>query len=60
MDTTTIIGISASIFTGILLLPQLIKIIKKKEADDIFLWMLASLFLGLRFWIYNGCLKKIK
>jgi len=44
----------ASIFTGISLLPQLLKLIKGKKASDISMWMLATLFTGLALWIWYG------
>ena len=55
---TTIIGIIASIFTGISMLPQLIKILKEKKAKNISVLMLVILFLGISGWIYYGILKK--
>jgi MtN3 and saliva related transmembrane protein len=58
MEFVTAVGLGASCFTGVSLLPQLFKIIKKKEAEDISLGMLLSLFIGLSLWIYYGCLKK--
>lgn len=50
MENTTIIGIVASIFTGISLLPQLLKLAKEKKASDISMLMLElylpALFCG--------------
>jgi MtN3 and saliva related transmembrane protein len=57
MDTVTLVGLIASIFTGISLLPQLIKIIKEKKAGAISYGMLATLFAGLCAWIVYGLLK---
>ncbi|MBA3665736.1 MAG: SemiSWEET transporter [Bacteroidetes bacterium] len=54
----TIIGILASIFTAVALLPQLIKIIREKKSEGISYLMLASLFLGLSLWIWYGCMKE--
>jgi len=54
LNSTTIIGIVASIFTGISLLPQLLKLIKEKRASDISMLMLATLFTGLALWIWYG------
>ena len=51
------VGIVAGICTAVSLLPQLIKIIKKKESGDISFWMLAILLLGLGCWIYYGILQ---
>ena len=53
----TITGIAASVFTAVCLLPQLIKILKEKKAEDVSLLMLAALFIGLGLWIYYGILK---
>jgi MtN3 and saliva related transmembrane protein len=56
MNYTTIIGILASTFTSLALLPQLIKLIRERKAEDISLIMLTVLFIGLGFWIYYGIL----
>jgi len=52
------IGIAAGFFTAISLVPQVIKIIKEKKAQDISLFYLAILFIGLCLWISYGFLKK--
>ena len=57
MDTTQLIGIGASIGTGISLLPQLLKIKKEKKAENVSLPMLGVLFAGLVLWIIYGCMK---
>ncbi|MEP7264751.1 MAG: SemiSWEET family transporter [Bacteroidota bacterium] len=53
-----IIGISASIFTAVASIPQLLKLIKVKKADDISSTMLLVLLFGLGLWIYYGFLKE--
>ena len=53
-----IIGVTAGIFTAFSLLPQLIKIITDKKAQDISILMLVVLFCGVGLWIYYGILKK--
>jgi MtN3 and saliva related transmembrane protein len=53
----TYIGIGAGICTGISMLPQLIKIIKEKKADDISYLMLIVLMLGLCGWTWYGIIK---
>jgi len=58
MKTDTIIGIMASIGTAVSLVPQLVKVIKEKKADNISLGMMAILFAGLGLWVYYGILKK--
>ncbi len=56
MDNTQILGFIAGIFTGISLLPQLIKIIKEKKTEAISTWMLLILMGGLALWISYGVL----
>ncbi|HEV8082105.1 MAG TPA: SemiSWEET transporter [Chitinophagaceae bacterium] len=56
MNSTQILGFIAGIFTGISLLPQLIKIIKEKKTEDISAWMLLILMGGLALWISYGVL----
>jgi MtN3 and saliva related transmembrane protein len=48
------IGITAGILTGISLLPQLLKILREKKAEDISIPMLFILFAGLALWITYG------
>jgi len=57
MNTVTLIGICASVFTAVSLIPQLIKVLKEKEAGDVSLLMLLALFVGLGLWVYYGILK---
>lgn len=52
-----IVGLVAGIFTSISLLPQLIKLVKHKKAEDISLFYLAILFAGLAMWIWYGVLR---
>ena len=54
---TEIVGLSAGIFTSVSLLPQLIKLIKHKKAEDISLFYLLILFIGLGLWIWYGVLR---
>lgn len=49
-----IIGIAAGVCTAISMLPQLIKILKEKKADDISYFMLLILLGGLILWIWYG------
>jgi MtN3 and saliva related transmembrane protein len=53
-----IIGVSAGICTASSMLPQLIKTFKKKEVEDISLYMLLILLSGLMLWIAYGFMKK--
>jgi len=54
----TVIGIVAGICTSVSLLPQLIKIIKEKKAEDISWGMLVTLVSGLILWVIYGFIKK--
>jgi MtN3 and saliva related transmembrane protein len=57
-DLTNWVGIVAGVFTAVSLLPQLIKLIRNKKAEDISLFFLAILFCGLGLWIWYGVLKE--
>lgn len=58
MDITQIIGIVAGILTATSLIPQLIKIIKEKKADDVSPLMLIILLIGLGLWATYGFMKE--
>jgi len=51
------VGIAAGICTAISLLPQLVKLIKTKKAEDLSLFYLSILFVGLALWIWYGFLR---
>ncbi|MEJ0101705.1 MAG: SemiSWEET transporter [Bacteroidota bacterium] len=51
------IGIVAGTCTAISLVPQLIKIIKEKKANDISVFMLVILLFGLSGWLWYGIIK---
>ncbi|MEJ7768170.1 MAG: SemiSWEET transporter [Chitinophagaceae bacterium] len=55
--STRIIGFIAGVLTATSMLPQLIKILKEKKADDISIPMLLILLSGLIMWICYGFLK---
>lgn len=56
-DYAQYIGIGAGICTSFSLVPQLFKIIREKEAENISFFMLAILLTGLAGWIWYGILK---
>lgn len=58
MELNLLIGIGASVFTGTSLIPQLVKLVKEKKADDISAWMLGVLLAGLCLWVYYGILEE--
>ena len=57
ISLVSIVGIVASIGTAISMVPQLTKLIKEKKADDISMYMLAVLFVGISCWVAYGVLK---
>ncbi|TDH26197.1 hypothetical protein EXU57_11955 [Segetibacter sp. 3557_3] len=58
MYVTQTIGIIAGILTASSLLPQVIKIIREKKAEDVSIMMLIILMLGVALWIYYGILRE--
>jgi len=58
MNYESYVGIAAGICTSVSLLPQLIKIIREKKADNISWIMLFILIAGLSMWVWYGILKK--
>jgi MtN3 and saliva related transmembrane protein len=57
MNWTQLIGLFAGICTASSLLPQLIKTIKEKKADEISKAMLLVLMTGVATWIVYGILR---
>ena len=53
-----VIGIAAGICTAISLLPQIIKVIRDKKTEDISIFYLLVLLVGLGLWTYYGFLKE--
>lgn len=58
MDIVQIVGIGASVFSALSLLPQLVKILNDKEANSISWMMLAALFGSITLWSAYGWLKE--
>ena len=52
-----IIGIGAGILTSVSMLPQLIKTIREKKAEDISMMMIIVLMSGIGCWIWYGFLR---
>jgi len=57
LEFTEIVGVTAGVFTAVSLLPQLIKLVKHKKAEDISLFYLIILLCGLSLWVYYGFLR---
>lgn len=49
-----ILGIIAGVLTSISMIPQLIKVIREKNVEDISLVMLLVLISGLSLWVWYG------
>ena len=54
MNWTQIIGISAGMLTASSLIPQVVKTLKEKKAEDVSIVMLLVLQAGLILWIVYG------
>ncbi len=52
-----ILGIAAGVLTSISMIPQLIKVIKEKDAENLSWVMLSVLITGLSLWVWYGFLK---
>jgi MtN3 and saliva related transmembrane protein len=57
MNWTQTIGLVAGIFTASSLLPQLIKTLKEKKAEDVSFLMLLVLLTGVALWIVYGIMR---
>ena len=56
MTYENVMGLTAGVLTSVSMLPQLIKVIKEKDATYLSLAMLCILITGLCFWVYYGFL----
>ena len=52
-----ILGLVAGGITSVAMLPQLIKVLKNKEVEDLSLLMISFLILGLSLWVWYGFIK---
>jgi MtN3 and saliva related transmembrane protein len=50
----SVIGISASIFALSSTVPQIVKGLKTKKMDDLSIWLILSLIVGLSLWVIYG------
>jgi MtN3 and saliva related transmembrane protein len=58
MDKIFWVGIVGGILTSISMLPQLIKIIKEKDAKNVSIIMIIVLICGLSTWIVYGVMRE--
>lgn len=52
-----ILGLVAGGITSVAMLPQLIKVLKEKDVEDLSLLMIVFLISGLSLWVWYGFLK---
>ncbi|WP_312994068.1 SemiSWEET transporter [Chryseobacterium flavum] len=52
-----VLGIIAGVLTSISMIPQLVKVIREKNVEDISLLMLLVLICGLSLWVWYGFIK---
>ncbi|MDQ0595443.1 MtN3 and saliva related transmembrane protein [Chryseobacterium ginsenosidimutans] len=52
-----ILGIIAGVLTSVSMIPQLLKVLKEKNADDLSWVMILILISGLSLWVWYGFLK---
>ncbi len=52
-----ILGIVAGVLTSVSMIPQLVKVLKEKNVEDISWIMLLVLISGLSLWVWYGFLK---
>jgi MtN3 and saliva related transmembrane protein len=57
MERTEIIGLIAGTCTSAALVPQVLTTIKKKQAQDVSVWMFMILLVGNTLWVYYGLAK---
>jgi len=53
-----VLGIIAGVLTSVSMIPQLIKVITSKNAEDLSWVMLMVLISGLSLWVWYGCIQK--
>jgi len=52
-----ILGLIAGGITSVAMLPQLLKVLKEKNVEDLSLMMIIVLIVGLSLWVWYGVLK---
>lgn len=53
-----ILGLVAGGITSIAMLPQLIKVLKSKDVEDLSWMMITSLIIGLSLWVWYGIIQE--
>ncbi|MCJ8153752.1 SemiSWEET transporter [Chryseobacterium sp. SSA4.19] len=53
-----VLGIIAGVLTSVSMIPQLVKVIKNKNAEDLSWMMIMVLISGLSLWVWYGFIKE--
>lgn len=57
MDRLTILGLVAATFTTFSFVPQLVKVVRTRSADDLSYGMFGAFSLGIVLWLIYGVLR---
>lgn len=58
LSNLAVIGTAGGVLTAASMVPQLIKLVKNKKAEDVSVRMIIVLLFGVGLWVYYGALKK--
>ena len=56
MDGVTLLGMTAGTLTTFALLPQVVRIVRTRSADDVSTWTFAVMAVGILLWTAYGAL----
>jgi len=59
-EVSEIVGIAAGVLTSASMLPQVIKMVKEKQASQVSVVMIVVLISGISMWIWYGVMKDDK
>lgn len=59
-EVTEVVGVGAGILTSASMLPQVIKMVKEKQASQVSVLMIVVLISGIALWIWYGIMKEDK
>ena len=57
MEWMQVIGMAAGVLTSVSMLPQLVKMVREKEAENVSVVMLVVLLSGLALWTVYGLMR---
>jgi MtN3 and saliva related transmembrane protein len=59
-EVSEVVGVAAGVLTSASMLPQVIKMIKEKQASQVSVLMICVLISGISLWIWYGIMKEDK